>query len=220
MQAVDRAVALAARHRAHLTLIHALGLDALGPLRDLLRRAGAEVARRALGGSGAWLQAIAADAVARGAGTTEIHVEEGLATTVVPAYADATPHDLLVVGARGEGSLRRMLVGSDRLAAAAQEPPLRADREAPRDGAVPPRAGRRRLLGELGAINELNTGKLRVATRQGVGQWTVHQWIKKAVLLSFRLKDNELVRAGDLGFYDKYFPLDGLNFQKLFVEFQ
>jgi 2,3,4,5-tetrahydropyridine-2-carboxylate N-succinyltransferase len=42
-----------------------------------------------------------------------------------------------------------------------------------------------------------------VATRQGVGQWTVHQWIKKAVLLSFRLKDNELVRAGDLGFYDK-----------------
>jgi 2,3,4,5-tetrahydropyridine-2-carboxylate N-succinyltransferase len=31
----------------------------------------------------------------------------------------------------------------------------------------------------------------------------VHQWIKKAVLLSFRLKDNELVRAGDLGFYDK-----------------
>ena len=52
-------------------------------------------------------------------------------------------------------------------------------------------------------INELNTGKLRVATRQGVGQWTVHQWIKKAVLRSFRLKDNELVRAGDLGFYDK-----------------
>jgi 2,3,4,5-tetrahydropyridine-2-carboxylate N-succinyltransferase len=52
-------------------------------------------------------------------------------------------------------------------------------------------------------INELNTGKLRVATREAVGQWTVHQWIKKAVLLSFRLKDNEIVRAGDLGFYDK-----------------
>ena len=52
-------------------------------------------------------------------------------------------------------------------------------------------------------ISELNNGTLRVATRQGVGQWTVHQWIKKAVLLSFRLKDNELMRAGDLGFYDK-----------------
>ena len=55
-------------------------------------------------------------------------------------------------------------------------------------------------------ISELNNGTLRVATRQGVGQWTVHQWVKKAVLLSFRLKDNELMRAGDLGFYDKVQP--------------
>ncbi len=52
-------------------------------------------------------------------------------------------------------------------------------------------------------ITELNGGRLRVASRQGVGQWTVHQWIKKAVLLSFRLKDNEVIKAGDLGFYDK-----------------
>ena len=52
-------------------------------------------------------------------------------------------------------------------------------------------------------ISELNKGRLRVATREGVGQWTVHQWIKKAVLLSFRLKDNEVMRAGDLGFFDK-----------------
>ena len=52
-------------------------------------------------------------------------------------------------------------------------------------------------------IAELNKGKLRVATREGVGQWTTHQWIKKAVLLSFRLKDNELMRAGELGFFDK-----------------
>ena len=52
-------------------------------------------------------------------------------------------------------------------------------------------------------IAELNNGQLRVATREGVGQWTVHQWIKKAVLLSFRLKDNEIMQAGSLGFYDK-----------------
>ena len=52
-------------------------------------------------------------------------------------------------------------------------------------------------------IAEMNAGRLRVATRQGVGQWTVHQWIKKAVLLSFRLRDNEIMRAGDLGFFDK-----------------
>ena len=52
-------------------------------------------------------------------------------------------------------------------------------------------------------ITQLNNGSVRVATRQGVGQWTVHQWIKKAVLLSFKLNDNELMRAGELGFFDK-----------------
>ena len=52
-------------------------------------------------------------------------------------------------------------------------------------------------------IADLNKGRIRVAERQGVGQWTVNQWVKKAVLLSFRLNDNKVVRAGDLGFYDK-----------------
>ena len=52
-------------------------------------------------------------------------------------------------------------------------------------------------------ISQLNNGTLRVATRESVGVWTTHQWIKKAVLLSFRLKDNVAMRAGDLGFFDK-----------------
>ncbi len=52
-------------------------------------------------------------------------------------------------------------------------------------------------------ITELNGGRLRVAERQGVGQWTVNQWIKKAVLLSFRLNDNQLMQAGGLSFFDK-----------------
>ena len=52
-------------------------------------------------------------------------------------------------------------------------------------------------------IGELDAGRLRVAERQGVGQWTVHQWVKKAVLLSFRLNDNQLMGAGELTFFDK-----------------
>ncbi len=52
-------------------------------------------------------------------------------------------------------------------------------------------------------LAQLNSGRLRVATRESVGKWTTHQWIKKAVLLSFRLQDNELMRAGDLAFFDK-----------------
>ena len=52
-------------------------------------------------------------------------------------------------------------------------------------------------------IAELNAGRLRVAERRGVGDWQVNQWVKKAVLLSFRLNDNKLMRAGELGFFDK-----------------
>ncbi len=53
------------------------------------------------------------------------------------------------------------------------------------------------------AISALNNGSMRVAERQGVGQWTVNQWLKKAVLLSFRLNDNQVMHAGDLTFFDK-----------------
>ena len=52
-------------------------------------------------------------------------------------------------------------------------------------------------------IADLNAGRLRVAERRGVGDWVVNQWVKKAVLLSFRLNDNQVVKAGDLHFYDK-----------------
>ena len=69
---------------------------------------------------------------------------------------------------------------------------------------LPPSAAPKEIVdADDHVISELNNGTLRVATREAVGQWTVHQWIKKAVLLSFRLKDNELIEAGDLGFYDK-----------------
>jgi 2,3,4,5-tetrahydropyridine-2-carboxylate N-succinyltransferase len=52
-------------------------------------------------------------------------------------------------------------------------------------------------------IADLNGGRLRVAERRGVGDWHVNQWVKKAVLLSFRLNDNKVMRAGDLEFFDK-----------------
>ena len=51
-------------------------------------------------------------------------------------------------------------------------------------------------------IADLNKGRLRVAEKID-GAWSTHQWVKKAVLLSFRLHDNQPMRAGDLGFFDK-----------------
>jgi 2,3,4,5-tetrahydropyridine-2,6-dicarboxylate N-succinyltransferase len=51
-------------------------------------------------------------------------------------------------------------------------------------------------------IAELDSGKLRVAERRG-GEWVTHQWIKKAVLLSFRLDDNAMIRDGYTNYFDK-----------------
>ncbi len=47
------------------------------------------------------------------------------------------------------------------------------------------------------ALGLLDRGEARVATREPDGRWVTHQWLKKAVLLSFRLADNGLMRAGD-----------------------
>lgn len=46
------------------------------------------------------------------------------------------------------------------------------------------------------ALNLLDSGKVRVAERGADGNWTVNQWLKKAVLLSFRLNPMEIVRGG------------------------
>ncbi len=46
------------------------------------------------------------------------------------------------------------------------------------------------------ALDLLDSGKARVAERQGDGSWKVNQWLKKAVLLSFRLNDMEVVKGG------------------------
>ena len=54
------------------------------------------------------------------------------------------------------------------------------------------------------ALAELDSGRLRVAEKID-GAWVVHQWLKKAVLLSFRLRDNAVMGGpeGPLRFYDK-----------------
>ena len=44
-------------------------------------------------------------------------------------------------------------------------------------------------------IGELDAGKLRVAEKID-GDWFTHQWIKKAVLLSFRIRDNRVQEIG------------------------
>jgi len=51
-------------------------------------------------------------------------------------------------------------------------------------------------------INMLDTGKLRVAEKIN-GEWITHQWVKKAVLLSFRMEDNYFIKGGFSNYFDK-----------------
>ena len=52
------------------------------------------------------------------------------------------------------------------------------------------------------ALALLDSGKARVAEKRD-GEWQVNQWLKKAVLLSFGLHDNEVIESGHSRFYDK-----------------
>ncbi len=52
------------------------------------------------------------------------------------------------------------------------------------------------------AIELLDSGQARVAEKQN-GTWVVNQWLKKAVLLSFRLRDNRVMDGGINRYYDK-----------------
>ncbi len=51
-------------------------------------------------------------------------------------------------------------------------------------------------------LAQLDAGKLRVAEKTG-GEWVTHQWVKKAVLLSFRIEDNGVIRDGYTNYFDK-----------------
>jgi 2,3,4,5-tetrahydropyridine-2,6-dicarboxylate N-succinyltransferase len=72
-----------------------------------------------------------------------------------------------------------------------------------RDSVTPASTDVRELV--EAALELLDSGQARVAEPDGKGGWQVNQWLKKAVLLSFRLNDNEVVPSGSGGApaYDK-----------------
>jgi len=54
----------------------------------------------------------------------------------------------------------------------------------------------------LEALHQLDTGEARTAERRD-GEWVVNEWLKKAVLLSFRIEDNHFIKGGFTNYYDK-----------------
>lgn len=51
-------------------------------------------------------------------------------------------------------------------------------------------------------LNMLDKGEARVAEKKD-GDWVTNQWLKKAVLLSFRINENKVIESGDVRYYDK-----------------
>ena len=72
------------------------------------------------------------------------------------------------------------------------------DRAALQPGSAPAAIGE--AVAEV--LGRLDEGSLRVAEKID-GDWVTHQWIKKAVLLSFRVRDNRVQEPGDIRFFDK-----------------
>ena len=51
-------------------------------------------------------------------------------------------------------------------------------------------------------VERLDRGEIRVAEKRD-GEWVVNDWVKKAVLLSFRIEDNAFIKGGFTNYYDK-----------------
>ena len=73
-----------------------------------------------------------------------------------------------------------------------------------RDTITPTTGGKTRQAIE-DTLNTLDSGSLRVAEKRESGDWHVNQWVKKAVLLGFRIKDMEMQAGGPqgAGYWDK-----------------
>ncbi len=112
LHAVDRGFTLAQALSARYTILRALGLDALGPLRNLLGEQTDDVTRNIRDGMRAQLEALVADPQRNPGLSATLLVEDGMATSVVPRQAATSGADLVIVGARGDATARRMLVGS------------------------------------------------------------------------------------------------------------
>jgi 2,3,4,5-tetrahydropyridine-2-carboxylate N-succinyltransferase len=72
-----------------------------------------------------------------------------------------------------------------------------------RRASITPRTAEAKLKDAVDqVISLLDTGELRVAEKLA-GRWITHEWVKKAVLLSFRIDENNLMKGGHTSYFDK-----------------
>jgi len=112
LHAVDRGFQLASQTGARYTILHALGLDALAQLRELLGGDTTDVSRKITDDARDALIRILGDPSRNCGVVAELQLEPGTPASAVPRYAEATDADLILVGAHGKGFLQRSMLGS------------------------------------------------------------------------------------------------------------
>lgn len=112
LHAVDRGFLIAKETGARLTVIHALGLTALAPLRELLAQKVSTLTEQVTHEARDVLQRVMADPARNQGVSAELELAQGLAISVIPDHAARTQADLILLGAHGKGFLQRVLLGS------------------------------------------------------------------------------------------------------------
>ncbi len=112
LHAVDRGFFIASKGGAKYAVLHALGLDALAPLRDYLGGDASAVSQRISDAVHVELTRILEDPLRNLGVSAHLELVAATAARAVPDYADAIDADLILVGAHGKGFLQRFLIGS------------------------------------------------------------------------------------------------------------
>lgn len=111
-QAIDRGFLLAKASGARFTIMHAIGMDALAPMRELLGQNADAVYKKILDEAVGQLAEFVADSPLKDDVVVDLRIERGLAGSVIPVFVESTGVDLVLLGAHGSGFLQRMLLGS------------------------------------------------------------------------------------------------------------
>jgi len=111
-KAIDRGFLLAKTCGAHLSIVHAVGIETLAPLREWLGADLGAVSQKILDEAKERLEEVVADSSMKEGIPADLHVEEGFAGSVIPKLSENEGIDLVLLGAHGSGFLQRMLVGS------------------------------------------------------------------------------------------------------------
>lgn len=112
LAAVERGFLLTKETGAKYTVVHALGLDALDQLQELLGVRASDVSKRITDDARDTLREALAESGKRHGVTPSIQLEERSALSAVPSFSERNHVDLVVLGARGSGIFQRVLIGS------------------------------------------------------------------------------------------------------------